>query len=377
MDHASMVGERMLTKKQIFECDHFRLECGKEISLRLGYETYGQLNPKKDNCILVSHYFTASSHAAGKYTEEDAQAGYWDDLIGPGKAVDTDKYFVISCDNLCNIQTKNPYVITTGPASIDPATDKPYGLTFPVVSSKDLAYSQKKLLESLGITHLAAAMGPSLGGMTAMQLAIHEPDYVDKLIGVVTAPYNYIGPSFQYAVWDAAKSDPNFNDGNYYGGPQPDKAMVTLCKNLMTTIYSQDYLEKLFPRDYTDESPYRDIFAVTCYDKRLEQFGKVMASTMDVNSWIYASRITMNHDIRHGFRDLSDAVRRIRAMVLLISNKQDMLENYHSAERMIEEINRMGGSGKFILMDDELGHMTGIMKSKLFAEDVKDFLEKA
>ena len=372
-----MAGERMLTKKQIFECDHFLLECGKEISLKIGYETYGQLRPGKNNCILVSHYFTASSHAAGKYTEEDAQPGYWDDLIGPGKAVDTNKYFVVSCDNLCNIQVRNPKVITTGPASIDPSTGKPYGLTFPVVSSKDLAYSQKRLLESLGVTHLAAAMGPSLGGMTAMQLAIHEPDYVDKLIGVVTAPFNYIGPSFQYATWDAARSDPNFKDGNYYGGAWPDKAMVALCKNLMTTIYSQDYLEKLFPRDYTDEAPYRDIFATACYDERLEQFGKVMASTMDVNSWIYASRITMNHDIRHGFRDLDDAVRRIRAKVLLISNRQDMLENYHSSERMIEAINRMGGFGKFILLDDELGHMTGIMKSQIFADDIKEFLEKA
>ncbi|HIV16703.1 MAG TPA: homoserine O-acetyltransferase [Candidatus Alectryocaccobium stercorigallinarum] len=364
----------MLTKKEIFEYSGFKLECGKEISLKIGYETYGTLNEKKDNCILVSHYFTASSHAAGYYTEKDELPGYWDGLIGPGKAVDTDKYFVLSCDNLCNIQIKDPYVVTTGPASVDPETGKPYGLTFPAVSTKDLANSQVLLLKSLGIEHVKAVMGPSLGGMVAMQIAIHMPDFADKFIGVVTAPYNYIGPSFQYAVWDAAKNDPNFNNGDYYGGEEPKYAIETVCKNLMLTIYSADYLEKLFERDPNEEEPYHDVFAVTCFEKKLAYIAKLMAANMDMNSWIYASHITMNHDIRHGFKDLDDAVKNIKAKTLLISNRQDNLENWHSSERMAQAINRTGGSAEFVLLDDELGHMTGMMRTDLFAEEVKDFL---
>ena len=170
----------MLTEKKIFTSENFKLECGRTIPLRIGYETYGSLNENKDNAILISHYFTATSHAAGKYTEEDAIPGYWDDIIGPGKAVDTDKYFVVSADNLCNIQAKNPRVVTTGPMSEDPATGRPYGLTFPVVSSLDIANSQKLLLDSLGIKKLKLAAGPSLGGMIGMQLVIHYPDFAEK-----------------------------------------------------------------------------------------------------------------------------------------------------------------------------------------------------
>lgn len=365
----------MLTKKEVFEYNDFELECGRTIPLRIGYETYGELNEKKDNCILVSHYFTATSHAAGVYTEKDEIPGYWDGLIGPGKAIDTDKYFVVSCDNLCNIQIKDPYVITTGPASIDPNTGKPYGLRFPPVSTRDLAYSQLLLLKSLGIGHVKAVAGPSLGGMVAMQIAVHEPDFADKFIGVVTAPYNYIGPSFQYAVWDAAKNDPDFNNGDYYGKAEPVYAIETVCKNLMLTIYSADYLEKMFERDPKDEAPYRDVFAVTCFEKKLSYIAKLMSEKMDMNSWIYASHITMNHDIRHGFKDLDDAAGRIKAKTLLISNRQDNLENWHSSEKLADAVNRTGGNAKFVILDDELGHMTGMMKTSLFADEIKEFLE--
>lgn len=364
----------MLAEKKIFELDGFELECGRTIPLRLGYETYGTLAPNKDNCILVSHYFTSTSHAAGSYGKNDAVPGYWDALIGPGKAVDTDRYFVVSCDNLCNIQVKNPNVVTTGPASINPDTGKPYGLTFPVVSSLDLANSQKALLESLGIRHLRAAMGPSLGGMVAIQLAVHHPDFLDLCVGVVTAPWNGISPSFQYNIWHAANADPNFRDGNYYGGPEPEEAVLTVCKNLILSVYSADLLEKLFPREPNDEKPYRDIFAQTCYDRKLEALARDMAVFFDMNSWIYASRITMNHDIRHGFESLDEAAGKIKAKVLLVSNKQDALENWKDARELADAINRTGGSARQIVLDDEMGHMAGMCRTELFQAEIRALL---
>ena len=365
----------MLVEKKIFELDEFELECGRTIPLRIGYETHGTLAPEKDNCILVSHYFTSTSHAAGVYDESDATPGYWDALIGPGKAVDTDRFFVVSCDNLCNIQVKNPKVITTGPASIDPATGKPYGLTFPVVTSLDLANSQKALLEHLGIRHLRAAMGPSLGGMVAIQMAIHHPDFLDVCIGVVTAPWNGISPSFQYNIWHAAQADPNFRDGSYYGGPEPEEAMLTVSKNLILSVYSADFLEKLFPRDFNEEEPYRDIRAWTCYDKKLDVLARDMAVFFDMNSWIYASRITMNHDIRHGFSGLDEAAGKIRAKLLLISNKQDGLENWKDARELVDAVNRTGGSARQVLVDDELGHMAGMNRTGLFQDEIRAMLQ--
>lgn len=365
----------MLVRKRIFEYDNFKLECKKSIYLRMGYETYGELNAQKDNCILVSHYFTADSHAAGFYNKAETVPGYWDSLIGEGKAVDTEKYFVVSCDNLCNIQIKNPHVVTTGPASINPATGKPYGLSFPVVSTRDIAESQILLLKSLGIKRVKAVMGPSLGGMVAMQIAIHHPEFAEKLIGVVTAPYNNIAPSFQYAVWDAVNSDANFKNGDYYDGNEPKKALQTVCKNLLLSIYSQDYLEKLFERDLNDDAPYLYISAKANYEKKLEAYADAMAAKNDINSWIYASRITMNHDIRRGFGNLDNAVKNIMAKTLLISNRRDVLENYLSSERMVDAINRTGGNAEFLLLDDELGHMSGMLRTELFADKIRAFLE--
>ena len=122
----------------------------------VGWESYGTLNKAKDNVVLITHYFSGTSHAAGKYKADDALAGYWDALIGPGKAIDTNKYFVISSDTLVNANWHDPNVITTGPASTNPATGKPYGLDFPVVTITDFVEVQKRLLDSLGINKLHA-----------------------------------------------------------------------------------------------------------------------------------------------------------------------------------------------------------------------------
>ena len=162
----------LLAKKTVFELPAFTFQNGRTLPVRLGYETFGTLAPEKDNVILVVHYFSASSHCAGKYQESDPLPGFWDGLIGPGKAVDTDKYFVICADNLCNCGAKNPTVVTTGPMTIDPETGKPYGLRFPIPEVLDVVNTQKALLESLGITHLKAVMGPSFGAMTSWQWAV-------------------------------------------------------------------------------------------------------------------------------------------------------------------------------------------------------------
>ena len=122
----------LIAEKKVFHIDSFSFQNGRTLPVQMGYETYGTLNADKSNAILVAHYFSASSHCAGKYAEDDAVSGFWDGLIGPGKAVDTDKYFVICSDNLCNCGPKNPTVVTTGPMTLNPSTGKPYALDFPV-----------------------------------------------------------------------------------------------------------------------------------------------------------------------------------------------------------------------------------------------------
>src|SRR3990170_7898361 len=144
-----------LVEKQSFTIAAFTTQGGATIrDMRLGWEAYGTLNAAKDNVILVAHYFSGSSHAAGRYAAEDKAAGYWDSIIGAGRPVDTDKYYVISVDTPVNLGAHDPTVITTGPASTDPATGKPYGLTFPILTMRDFAETQKALLDQLGIERL-------------------------------------------------------------------------------------------------------------------------------------------------------------------------------------------------------------------------------
>ena len=140
-------GQQLLTEKKVFSMPSYTTVGGKTIkNVRVGYETYGSLNAAGDNAVFIAHFFSGNSHAAGKYKSEDKAAGYWDAIIGPGKAVDTGKYFVISADTLANLNVKDPNTVTTGPASINPDTGKPYGSTFPVVTIRDFAKTTKSLL---------------------------------------------------------------------------------------------------------------------------------------------------------------------------------------------------------------------------------------
>ena len=167
---AANKADTMLVEKQHFTTKDFTTVSGVTLEqVDIGWESYGKLNANKDNVILITHYFSGTSHAAGKYKADDALPGYWDAIIGPGKAIDTNKYYVISSDTLVNANWHDENVITTGPASTNPKTGKPYGLDFPVVTITDFVNVQKRLLDSLGITKLHAVMGASMGSFQALE----------------------------------------------------------------------------------------------------------------------------------------------------------------------------------------------------------------
>ncbi len=152
----------LIVEKKTFELPSYTTVGGKTIKdVKVGWQAAGTLNADRSNAILITHFFSGTSHAFGKYKAEDKVAGYWDAIIGPGKVIDTNKYYVISSDTLVNLNTGLPNVVTTGPASIDPDTGKRYGMSFPVVSMRDFVNVQKALVESLGIRRLKAVMGAS------------------------------------------------------------------------------------------------------------------------------------------------------------------------------------------------------------------------
>ena len=174
-----------LVTKEVFELPTYNTVGGQVIrNIKVGYETYGRLNATKDNAVLICHFLTGTSHAAGKYQKNDPIVGYWDTIIGADKAIDTKKYFVLSTDTLVNLGVSDPHVITTGPASINPVTGRYYGFSFPILTIQDFVRVQKALADKLGIKKFVVVMGASMGAMQTVEWAVDYPDMVERIIQI-------------------------------------------------------------------------------------------------------------------------------------------------------------------------------------------------
>lgn len=365
-------------KKNQFTIEHYTLENGKSIPVTLGYETYGELNEDKSNVILVAHYFSASSHAAGKYTPQDPVPGYWDELIGPGKAVDTDTFFVISTDNLANVQVKNPNVITTGPRSINPETGEIWGLDFPAFTYRDMAGIQHEFLtKQLGINKLYAVMGASAGGFISLHWAVNYPDMVERLIGVITNPQNPIITSFsviQHAM-RAIAMDPNWNDGFYEDGKEPAEGLKLAVQMMNAGAFTPEFYESAYPRDSKEQEPYQDVRVQTSYEQQLAKAVDTGAALVDASHWYYTSRATMLHDIAHGHEFLDDALNKITAKVLMVSCTRDLLQPTIYNRQMIDIMKKQGKEAELYEFESLKGHMGGVLDSHLFSDRIAEFLK--
>jgi homoserine O-acetyltransferase len=240
---SSLPSASLMVEKRAFEMPHFTTFGGKQIkNVKVGWEAYGTLNDAKSNVILITHYFSGSSHAAGKYDENDPAPGYWDSIIGPGKAIDTDRFYVISVDTLANLNAYDPHVITTGPTSINPDTGKPYGLDFPVVTIRDFVNVQKALLESLGVSKLYAVIGPSMGSMQAIDWASAYPDWVERMISVIGAGQSDAWTTAALEHWATPITlDKNWNNGAYSKEQAPlnglAASLMLITQNALTPSF--------------------------------------------------------------------------------------------------------------------------------------------
>src|SRR5580765_9060425 len=218
--------DRVLSRT--FTVQAFKLESGQVLpEMTLAYETYGRLAPGGRNAILVTHGFTSSQHAAGKHAVTDTTVGWWDGLIGPGKAIDTDRYFVVSSNML------GSSFGSTAPKSTNPKTGKPYGPDFPDITLRDIVVAQKTLLEGLGVQHLVAVAGPSYGGYQAFQWAVQCPGFMHGVVAAISAPKSIGGAAATAKLIGELAADANWNDGWYYerGGIEP-----TLAKYRVATL---------------------------------------------------------------------------------------------------------------------------------------------
>lgn len=367
----------MLVEKKFFELENYELENGASIPVKLGYETYGTLNEEKSNAILVAHYFTGSSHAAGRYNSDDVEPGYWDKLIGPGKAVDTDKYFVISTDNLANVQYHDPNVITTGPRSINPKTGKRWGMDFPSYTCRDIAGIQKEFItNTLGIRKLHAVMGPSMGGYISLSWAVDYPEMMNKVIGVITGPRNPVITSFnamQHGM-RAIRLDENWLDGEYEDSNQPIEGLKLAVQMLNTHNFSPEYYEENFPRNSQELDSYQDIHTPTSYEIALDKFIDEKIKYVDTSHFYYTCRATMMHDISHQYPSLEDALKRIEADVMLVSCTKDMLLPTIYNEEMISILDSLGKKAELVTFESKFGHLGGIVETNMYEKQLTTFL---
>src|SRR5262245_14306729 len=238
----------LIPQKKAFELPSYTTVAGETIkSIRIGWEAAGTLNADKSNAILITHYFSGTSPAFGKYAPADQITGYWDAIIGPGKAIDTNKYYVLSSDTLVNLNANMANVVTTGPASISPDTGKPYGMSFPVVSIKDFVRVQKALIDSLGINKLKAVVGASLGVLQAYEWSQSYPDNLERIVAVIasaTAEPYLIG---WFDLWgQPIRLDPKWNGGDYYGKEPPLEGLKAALKIVTLQANQWEWAAKTF-----------------------------------------------------------------------------------------------------------------------------------
>ena len=372
--------DAMLVSKQTFELDSFTTFGGKEIKqVKVGWEAYGTLSEKKDNVVLITHYFSGSSHAAGKYSLTDASPGYWDSIIGPGKAIDTNRFYVVSVDTLVNLNAYDDNVITTGPASIDPDTGKPYGLRFPVVTIRDFVNVQKALLESLGIKKLHAVVGPSMGSMQAIDWASAYPDWVDRVVSVIGTAESDAWTTAALEHWATPiKLDTHFNGGDYYDKTPPRAglaaSLMLITQNALTPAFFNQQ-GKTLGFSNVESSPLESITHDHSIVAWLRERAYARSKHMDANHLLYLVRACQLFVAGHN-QSLNHGLSTIKAKTLFIPSQSDLLLMPYLAQDAHQNLKSMNKNSQIETLNGSLGHLEGVTNVFAQANAIKTFLEK-
>lgn len=363
-----------IVMKQTFKISQYTTLGGQTIfDVKIGFETYGKLNADKSNVILITHYFSGNSHAAGKYAATDLSPGYWNQIIGPGQALDTSKYFIISSDTLVNINPKDPTVVTTGPLSINPKTKKTYGSDFPVVSYGDLVRVQKALLESLGITKLQAVAGPSAGSMQALQWAADFPQAVGKVIAVISPGLSM--PALSVATLNGWSKpilrDLKWKQGRYSKGNEPTNGLADALQAVTVSAVDFAWADKNFGQKPADPSkmPLQDLNHQYLIESKLEEGALLRTKNADANSFLYMVRLNQAFNIE-------DKISSGMPPVLFISVKTDLLFPPELVDVAAQKIKAVGGKASVVKIEGIGGHLAGLTDIQKASDQIKDFLNK-
>lgn len=346
-----------------------QLECGKTLGpVTLAYETYGELNADKSNAILILHALSGDAHVAGKHTPEDRKPGWWDNMVGPGKAFDTDKYFVISSNVIGGCKG------STGPASNNPETGRNYALDFPVITIKDMVQAQKALVDYLEIEKLHCVAGGSMGGMQALQWAVTYPDAVRLVMPIATtARLSPQAIAFDAVGRYAIMTDPNWNGGNYTEGTSPDTGLALARMIGHITYLSDQSMHDKFGRDLVGSLSYDfDIdFQVESY---LNYQGDSFVKRFDANSYLYITKAMDYFDLTQGKMSLSEALAEVKAKFLVMSFSSDWLFPPYQSEEIVSALKKSKKEVIYSEIQSDYGHDAFLLEVDVMSKLISDFL---
>ena len=333
------------------------------------YETYGELNEDKSNVILITHALSGSHHAAGLYPG-DRKPGWWDPLIGDGKAIDTKKYFVISTNVIGSC-----FGSTSPMSPIYPGSNERYRLKFPVITIKDMIKAQKILLDSLGIKKLKAVIGGSMGGMQALRLAVDYPGFCENIIPIATTyqtkPYVI---AINKAMIEAIRADSEFKNGNYKIGANLKGLAAARMIGYLNYI-SPSTFEKKFGREYVKTDGMFELFGRFQVESYLEYNGANFPKWFDALSYIYLLKAISLFDISRGFNSLKDAFSNIKDKLFLISFSGDTLFFPGEMRDIKKYMDRVGGKCQYYEIDSDYGHDSFLVETDKFDYLISDILK--
>ena len=357
----------MSVSTSIARFDSLALDCGQRLTpVHVAYETYGELNAQRSNAVLLMHAFSGDAHAAG-ISAETGKPGWWDNMIGPGKAFDTRSDYVISSNGLGGCGG------TTGPSSTDPTTGRPYGSNFPPVSIADMVRLQKLLTESMGISRLLCVSGGSMGGMQALQWAASYPDSVASVIPIATTHRHSAQQiAFNEVGRQAILADPDFNRGDFYDGRYPERGLAVARMVGHITYMSDDSMHEKFGRRRRKSSGESDLFEVESY---LRYRGGQFVSRFDANSYIVISRAMDTFDMTAACDSLEDCFTRGDTRFLVLSFTSDWLYPSYQSQEIVRALRSRNRDVAYIELESNYGHDAFLLEAGEQTSLIRGFLE--
>src|SRR5437773_3293599 len=363
----------MIVEAQSVRFDSISLDNGATLApVEVAYETYGELNEAKSNAIMVLHAFSGDAHAAG-VSHETGKPGWWDNMIGPGKAFDTDKYFILCANVLGGCRG------TTGPSSIDPATGCPYALKFPVITIRDMVRLQKMLVDHLGIERLLAVSGGSMGGMQALEWAVSYPDAVAAAIPIATtARHSPQQIAFNEVGRQAIMADPDWCEGNYYSGKPPGRGLAIARMIGHITYMSDESMREKFGRRLREKEKFGIDFSVGFeVESYLRYRGSQFVNRFDANSYLYITKAEDYFDLTSGTGSLAGAFGKAKARFLVISFSSDWLYPSYQSLEIVRALRRRNLNVAYCELPSNYGHDSFLVDVAEQADLVRGFLASA